>query len=78
MKPLRSGTGAAQIDQSTDFSAGEPAGELSHALADVLLGCMEVMMEDLVEEVAGAGGGLRLVFCGVCVDAFGGCSGQAG
>lgn len=42
-----------QIDQSMDFTLGEPTGELNQATADILLGCIEVMMEDLVEEIAG-------------------------
>lgn len=42
-----------QIDQGTEYNAAEPAGELNHALGDVLLGCMEVMMEDFVDEIAG-------------------------
>ena len=36
-----------------DFVPTTPGGLLSHAHADVLLGCLEVAMEDLVEEMTG-------------------------
>lgn len=32
---------------------GTPAGQHGQALAGILLGCMEVVMEDLVEELTG-------------------------
>ncbi|KAL4443971.1 hypothetical protein ABPG75_011708 [Micractinium tetrahymenae] len=42
-----------QMDATVDFVPTTPGGLLSHAHADVLLGCLEVAMEDLVEELTG-------------------------
>ncbi|GAB4818334.1 hypothetical protein N2152v2_005380 [Parachlorella kessleri] len=54
------------FDGSTDFSADQPAGELSQATADILLGCMEVAMEDLVDEITAPEADVAIAFSHAC------------
>lgn len=44
------------FDQSTVFSSNEAQGALNQAYAHMLLGCYEVMMEDVVSDIDGRGG----------------------
>lgn len=51
------------LPAAADFSLASAAGQHGQAVADLLLGCMEVAMEDLVEELTGGeweltGGGM--------------------
>lgn len=39
------------LDSSREWGASLPSGELNQGLADVLLGCMEALLEDLVDQV---------------------------
>ncbi len=36
-----------------EFCAGVSGGELNHVYADALLGCMEVVVEDIVADIIG-------------------------
>ena len=44
------------FDQSTVFSSSEGQGMLNQAYAHMLIGCYEVMMEDVVRDIDGKGG----------------------
>ena len=58
-----------------EFGMCSAAGQLGHATADVLLGCMEVAMEDLVQQLTGEH--MLSIPCTCCYHLHGGGNGGA-